>query len=537
MSTANQNDLQKQIQELKKKLSFLEVMRGEKFDSNELDLIKLKLELEKSRRASNIIEMRHNLIYSQPYIGIVYFDDDRTILDCNDKFAEIVGYHSDYLVGHNLLNIFDDKDILISIKKSLNGISSLFEGSYFNRDKNKSILLRGHFIKNPIENSNETISAGIFEDVTLIKQTKREYNLLAQSFKNISECIVITDSKNFITYVNEAFLSLYGYSREEIIGTNFKILRSLNNPRKINELIYASSGNINWSGVVLNLKKNNIEFPISLSYSTIEHENDDGFSHIGIIRDITAEKKLHQELISAREKAEQSDRLKSEFLGQMSHEIRTPINVILNISNMILEDYYFEADDDRHSSFAILDSAGKRIVRTIDLILNMSDMQIGAYKTAIKTFDLFSEMYNTFFSEFKKLADEKDLDFIWKKETRNTKVSGDLYSISQIFSNILHNAIQFTHIGEITVLFSSNNENKLVVEFTDTGIGISEQFLPRIFDSFAQEDSGHTRKYEGNGLGMALTKSYCELNNIKINIISKKGFGSTISLIFPNSLQ
>ena len=218
----------------------------------------------------------------------------------------------------------------------------------------------------------------------------------------------------------------------------------------------------------------------------------------------------------------------------MSHEIRTPINVILNISNMILEDYYFEADDDRPSSFAILDSAGKRIVRTIDLILNMSDIQIGSYKTSIKTFDLFSEMYNTFFNEFKKLADEKDLDFIWKKESNNTTISGDFYSISQIFSNILHNAIQFTHIGEIKVVFSTNKENKLVVDFVDTGIGISEQFLPNIFNTFSQEDSGHTRKYEGNGLGMALTKAYCELNKIKIDIISKKGFGSTISLTFLN---
>ncbi len=92
---------------------------AKKFDSNELDLVKLKLELEKSRRASNIIEMRHNLIYSQPYIGIVYFDDDRTIVDCNDKFSEMLGYHSDYLIGHNLFNVFDDKEILVSIQKIL----------------------------------------------------------------------------------------------------------------------------------------------------------------------------------------------------------------------------------------------------------------------------------------------------------------------------------------------------------------------------------------------------------------------------------
>ena len=291
MPNSNNNDLQKQIRELKKKLSFMEVMRGEKFDSNELDLVKLKLELEKSRRDSNIIEMRHNLIYSQPYLGIVYFDDDRIIVDCNDKFSEMLGYNSEYLIGHNLFNIFDDREILISIKKSLDGVSSLFEGSYFNKERNSNVLLRGHFIKNSTAEGDDAINAGIFEDITAIKQSEHEYNLLTHSFKNISECIVITNSENLITYVNNAFLSLYGYTQDEIIGSSFEILRSLNNPAKINEDIYVSYSRKNWNGVLLNVKKDNTEFPIYLSYSAIENENGEGFSHIGIIRDITAEKK------------------------------------------------------------------------------------------------------------------------------------------------------------------------------------------------------------------------------------------------------
>ncbi|MDA3861400.1 MAG: PAS domain-containing protein, partial [Melioribacteraceae bacterium] len=135
------NKLLDQIKELKKKLSFMEVMRGEKFDSNELDLIKLKLELEKSRRASSIIEIRHNLIYSQPYLGIVYFDDERTVVDCNDKFSEIVGYSKDLLVGHNIFNVFEDKEILLSIQKSITELSSKFEGKYLSPDKKTSLFI------------------------------------------------------------------------------------------------------------------------------------------------------------------------------------------------------------------------------------------------------------------------------------------------------------------------------------------------------------------------------------------------------------
>jgi len=225
--------------------------------------------------------------------------------------------------------------------------------------------------------------------------------------------------------------------------------------------------------------------------------------------------------------------MKSEFLGQMSHEIRTPINIILNVSNMILEDNYINADEDTISTFSILDSAGKRIIRTIDLILNMSEIQVGAYNCSIRKFDLFAEMYNLYYNEYVKLAEEKDLEFEWIKETNNIEISSDYHSVSQIFANILHNSIQFTHIGEIKVVFSQDNSNNLLVKFIDSGIGISENFLPRIFDSFSQEEAGHTRRYEGNGLGLALANGYCELNNIKINVESKKGLGSTFTLTFP----
>lgn len=536
MSISNkpENDLIKQIEELKKKLSLMESMHREKFNSNELYLVKLKLELEKSRRASSIIETRHKLIYTQPYLGIVYFDNDRKIVDCNNRFTEIVGLGEEALIGHSIFNIFKDKEVLVSIKKSLEGLSSTFEGEYYNSSTETKSFIRGHFISNSSKNGNERINAGIFEDITIARKTEYEFELLLHSFKNISECVVITDSENRINYVNDAFINLYGYSESEILGKTIKILRSLSNPAKINEVVYKLKNRTEaWQGVLLNVKKDGTEFPIFLSLATVKNSDGKSYARIGIIRDITNEKKIETELISAKTKAEQSDKLKSEFLGQMSHEIRTPINVILNISNMILEDHYIDADDDTQTAFAILDSAGKRIIRTIDLILNMSDIQVGAYKTSFKKIDLFAEMYNSFYREFSKKAEEKDLEFNWIRATKNTIVNGDDYSLSQIFSNILHNAFQYTHIGEIEVIFRENEDKNLVVDFIDTGIGISEEFLPKIFNAFSQEESGHTRRYEGNGLGLSLTKAYCDLSNIKVDIKSKKGFGSTFSLTFP----
>lgn len=535
MSSSNKSEfnLIAQIKELKKKLCFMEVMRGEKFDSNELDLVKLKLELEKSRRAANVIEKRHELLYSQPYLGIVYFDEERTVLDCNKRFTEIVGYNREGIIGHNIFNVFETKGILLSIKDSLDGYSTTFEGEYLKPFSKEKIFIRGHFVTSSPENNGNLVSAGIFEDITISKKTELELRLLAHSFKNISECIVISDSDNIINYINDAFIKLYGYSKDEILGKNRNILCSLNNPKKINEAVYKSKNySDSWQGTLLNVKKGGSDFPIFLSSTTVKDSEGNNYAQIEIIRDITNEKKIEEELIAAKTKAEQSDKMKSEFLGQMSHEIRTPVNVILNVSNMILEDHYLNADEDTISTFSILDSAGKRIIRTIDLILNMSEIQVGAYNCSIRKFDLFAEMHNSFYNEYFKLAEEKDLEFKWRKETKNTEISADHYSVTQIFANILHNSIEFTHIGEVEVVFLEDRDSNLIVQFIDSGIGISEDFLPRIFDSFSQEETGHTRRYEGNGLGLALANSYCEFNNIKITVESKKGFGSTFTLTF-----
>ena len=536
MSSPNKSEINLliQIKELKKKLTYMEVMRGEKFDSNELDLVKLKLEIDKNRRERNLLEKRHELLYSQPYLGIVYFDEERTVLDCNQRFTEIVGYNREGIIGHNIINIFENKDILLSISKSLDGFATTFEGNYLKSSSEEKVFLRGHFITSPPDNYGSFISVGVFDDITTSKKTEVEFKLLANSFQNINECVVISDSDNIINYVNNAFIKLYGYSKEEILGKELKILRSLNNPKKINDEVYQSKKfSTPWQGTLLNVKKDGSDIPIFLSAATIKDSKGNDYARIGIIRDITNEKKIEEELIAAKTKAELSDKIKTEFLGQMSHEIRTPVNIILNVSNMILEDHYFDADEDTLSTFSILDSAGKRIIRTIDLILNMSEIQVGAYNYSIRKFDLYAEMYNLFYKEYFRLAEEKDLEFYWRKETEETEISVDYHSVSQIFANILHNSIQFTHIGEIEVVFSKNEDDNLIVQFIDSGIGISKKFLPKIFDSFSQEESGHARRYEGNGLGLALANSYCEFNKIKIDVGSKKGFGSTFTLTFP----
>ena len=477
----------------------------------------------------------YNLIFNQPFLGIVHFDKDRTIINCNDQFVKIIGATQKEIIGHNLLNFFDNKEILLSIKDAFSDEVSVFEGKYFNHFHNKEMFIKIFFNSFHDNNGNVILGAGFFEDTTAKRNAEKEVELLAHSIQNISECVIITDPQNKVLYVNKAFENIYGYTSKEIIGESIGILRSLNNPKKINDEIYKSTSSKGWQGELLNIKKDGTEFPIFLSTALVKNAKGETYARIGVVRDNTQRKKVEKELIEAKLKAEQSDKLKSEFLAQMSHEIRTPINVILNIANMILEDHYFDADEDTKATFSILDSAGKRITRTIDLILNMAEVQVGAYDYTPRRFDLFSDMYNLLHREFSKISEEKGIDFKWTKNTDDTLIKADVYSVSQIFSNLLYNAVKFTNIGEVEVIFSGAVKNKLLVQFVDTGIGIEEEFLPHVFEIFSQEDRGHTRQFEGNGLGLALVKSYCELNKINIKIKSKKGVGTTVNLTFPKT--
>lgn len=241
------------------------------------------------------------------------------------------------------------------------------------------------------------------------------------------------------------------------------------------------------------------------------------------------EKKLsHQEIILAKKNAESSDRLKSEFLAQVSHEIRTPINLLLN-SNSLLKEYITEPDEDINEIYNIAGSAGKRIIRTIDHILNMSEVQLGTYEIIKKEIDL-SKMLSELVTEFKFVAEKKGISISLQVAEGAHIYNGDEYSVTQIYANLIDNAVKYTQKGNITVKLSENTSH-YIVEIIDTGIGISKEFQNTLFEPFSQEEQGYTRRFEGTGLGLALVKNYCDINEIEIEVESEKGKGTCFRTI------
>jgi signal transduction histidine kinase len=189
-------------------------------------------------------------------------------------------------------------------------------------------------------------------------------------------------------------------------------------------------------------------------------------------------------------------------------------------------------DADTQDCFDGIELASKRIIRTIDLILDAAQLQTSDYKPKFAEIDLNSEILDKLSFENHLLATQKGLELVYKCVIKETIILADEYSVTQIFANLIDNAIKYTKKGKIEILLGNNKTGKIMVEIKDTGIGINKKFLPRLFEPFAQEEQGYTRSFEGNGLGLALVKKYCEINKATIEVESKKHVGTTFRVIF-----
>lgn len=260
--------------------------------------------------------------------------------------------------------------------------------------------------------------------------------------------------------------------------------------------------------------------------------NDKPIRIIGSLMDFSDIEKINEELKQAKIDAEQSERLKTEFLAQMSHEIRTPLNIILNFAEIIKDDLNLEKDNEKKEIYEIMRNSGMRLIHTVDAVLGIAQLQSGTYNPKFKSIDLYSDILEKLYKEYRIKAQSKNLLLILKKETDYSKIYTDEFCVMQIFSNLIDNAIKYTDKGSVEILLGKDENDNICVTVSDTGIGISKEFLPFVFDSFRREEKGYTRRYEGNGLGLALVKNYCSIIKAEISVESKKNVGTKFRVVF-----
>ena len=246
--------------------------------------------------------------------------------------------------------------------------------------------------------------------------------------------------------------------------------------------------------------------------------------------------KTENELKIQKEKAEESDRLKSEFLAQISHEIRTPLNVILSYVSLIEIEFKEYLKENSLEIIQSINEASQRLLRTVTSILDMSLLRVNNYNANFGIINI-NEMLNFLFHNFSRISKKKNIEINLNEEISNAMINGDHYTTLKLFENIIDNSIKYTEKGNIDIKIGKTLGNKISIEIRDTGIGIAKDYLTRIFEPFTQESTGDTRKFDGNGLGLALVKKYAELNNYEIKIESEKGIGTAVVIYMNPILQ
>lgn len=237
--------------------------------------------------------------------------------------------------------------------------------------------------------------------------------------------------------------------------------------------------------------------------------------------------RYERELLAAKEKAEASARMKSTILTNMTHEIRTPISSILGFAQILADEL-----DERHQEFlAYIQANGKRLLDTINSILELSRLESDRAELTPKTIDVHAAAQNVV-AEVEAEASEKGLTLRLHPMSESTLVRADRSALERCIQNLVNNAIKFTEEGEI-LLRAGTSGQEAYLRVEDTGIGISDQFLPHLFEAFKQESSGTDRSYEGNGLGLAITQRLTEAMGGRISVSSKRGDGSVFTIFLP----
>ncbi len=466
-------------------------------------------------------------------------DDHFEFADKMPKMLELS--REDIGTTHNefmqLLHEHDVEKTQLALKKHLDGKEEYYYSEYRLKTSfgdYRWFIDRGQIVERD-KNGRASHLIGVIIDVSEMKEYEIELSKFGTAVDQSPNSIIITDLKGNIEYVNKRFCDDTGYSFAEVYGKNPKILKSGKQTNSVYQDLWKTikSGNI-WQGEFLNKKKNGQLYWEMASISPIYNTEGVAINYIAIKEEISGQKIMEENLRKALSRAEQSDKLKSAFLANMSHEIRTPMNAILGFSQLLKES---DNDEERDDCIRVINSNGEDLLRLIDDIIDISKIEAGIMRVEECSFnlnELLQEKINTY-ANHPKIACKK-LQIIFQPGLSNDKsqIIADNGRLVQIFTNLMNNAIKFTDEGLIIIRYTLSEDNKFLdFYFKDTGIGISADKQSIIFKRFIQADMESTRKYEGAGLGLSITKAVLKMLGGSIRLESKINEGSTFIVRIP----
>ncbi len=375
---------------------------------------------------------------------------------------------------------------------------------------------------------------GFNVNITNSKKSGEQLFKLSRAVEQSSSAIMITDVNGVIEYANPASSELTGYSNEELTGSNTRLLNSGEHTKEFYTQLWStiSSGN-KWVGEMHNRRKDGELYWQATTISPIINESGEVVNYLAIKKDVTLEKRMAAELTEAKERAEESDRLKSAFLANMSHEIRTPMNGILGFSNLLKEPGL--TGDQQQEYIQIIEKSGARMLNIINDITEIAKIESGLMNVTISQTSI-NEQIDYIYNLLSPDAEAKRVLLLSKKPlfVKDSIINTDREKLYAILSNLVKNAIKFTSKGSIEFGYTKGEE---FLEFfvKDTGIGVPLNRQKAIFERFVQADILNIKASQGAGLGLSISKAYVEMLGGKIWVESTEGKGSTFFFTLPLS--
>ena len=389
-------------------------------------------------------------------------------------------------------------------------------------------------VLNPVRNESGHIYRiiGTSTNITERKIAENQLKKLSVTVEQSPAIVVITDPLGNIEYVNPMFTRVTGYSAEEAAGQNPRILQSGLMPKAVYEELWTTilSGHV-WNGELQNKTKTGELYWDQAVISAIINREGVITNFVAVKLDITEQKRVLNELIDAKQKAEESDRLKSAFLANISHEIRTPMNGILGFSEL-LKDHHLSGEE-QTEYIDLIQQSGQRMLDLINNLINISRIEAGETILHMEETPV-NELLRNLYAFFKPEMSKKGLllHCITPLPDSESIIKTDGGKLAQIVTNLIQNALKFTSKGEID--FGYNRINSFLEFYViDTGIGIPLEMKTKIFDRFHQVDNPLTRTQEGAGLGLSISKAYVEMLGGTIRIESGVDWGSEFYFTLP----
>ena len=509
-------------------------------DCTELSEMKTQLQ-ESNEHYRDLLKLLPEVVFE--------IDRDGKILFTNEKAFDIFEYtRHDLKKGMNIFQCLHKNDR----ERAKTNIKKVIEGGPSQGNEYTAITKSGKpfpvlIYSSPIKKNGETTGLrGLIVTISKLKEAEAAIENSERNFRQLAENIKdgfwLANMENKILYANPACKAI---AEREIPGitTYPDIFCSWIHPEDKERIRYEMAKNeelqeeedIYEHRIITPSEK---EKWLWIKISPIYNENNQIYRRAGIVSDITAHKKLIHELIKAKEKAEESDTLKSRFLANMSHEIRTPMNGILGFAELLKSSKI--TDDEREEYITIIRENGYQLLNLINDIIDIAKIEAGQLSIKNKLFDLnefIIHIYHTYKKQYSFSLETIDFEMADTPPSQSLMLYSDPYRIQQILSNLLVNAFKFTSEGSIRfgykLNYKVNKENYIKFFVSDTGTGIDKKHFDLIFDRFGQINK-EEQSNKGTGLGLTICKNLVHLLGGRIWVDSELGKGTTFWFIIPD---